>query len=159
MVKVLTIFGTRPEIIRLSEVIRVVDQFCTQVLVHTGQNHDPQLSDVFFSELGVRPADHNLGVESGDGFAAQAAAILARTGDVLASERPDRVLILGDTNSGLSAVIAARMGIPVYHMEAGNRCYDDRVPEEINRRVGRRTSMIPSGCSGSVTRWRQSAGS
>jgi len=140
--KVVTIFGTRPEIIRLSEVIRTVDRFCTHVLVHTGQNHDPQLSDVFFSELGVRAPDHNLGVRSDDGFAAQAAAILARTGDVLAVERPDRVLILGDTTSGLAAIVAARLRIPVFHMEAGNRCYDDRVPEEINRRVIDHSSAV-----------------
>jgi UDP-N-acetylglucosamine 2-epimerase (non-hydrolysing) len=140
--KVLTIFGTRPEIIRLSEVIRTLDRFCTHVLVHTGQNHDPQLSDVFFSELGVRTADHHLGVGSADGFAAQAAAILARSGEVMAAERPDRVLILGDTTSGLAAIVAARLRIPVFHMEAGNRCYDDRVPEEINRRIIDHSSAV-----------------
>ena len=140
--KVLTLFGTRPEIIRLSAVIRTLDRFCTQVLVHTGQNYDPQLSDVFFSELGVRDPDAHLGIGGAGNFAAQAAAILEKSGEVLERERPDRVLILGDTTSGLAAIVAARLGIPVYHMEAGNRCYDDRVPEEINRRVIDHSSTV-----------------
>jgi UDP-N-acetylglucosamine 2-epimerase (non-hydrolysing) len=132
--KVMTLFGTRPEIIRLSQVIKHLDRFCKQVLVHTGQNYDPNLSDVFFQELELRPPDIHLGIQA-TGFADQAGQILARAGEVLAQVRPDRLLILGDTNSGLAAIVAARMGIPVYHMEAGNRCYDDRVPEEINRRI------------------------
>jgi len=132
--KVLTLFGTRPEIIRLSRVIPQLDRFCEQILVHTGQNYDPNLSDVFFQELGVRQPDVHLGVRASH-FAGQLGQILACTGEILEKERPDRLLILGDTNSGLAAVVAARMGIPVYHMEAGNRCYDDRVPEEINRRI------------------------
>ena len=132
--KIATIFGTRPEIIRLSVIISRLDQLCDHTLVHTGQNYDPNLSDVFFTELGVRPADEYWGVKS-DSFAGQIAAILQGAGEFLESLRPDRVLILGDTNSGLAAMIAARMQIPVYHMEAGNRCYDDRVPEEVNRRV------------------------
>jgi UDP-N-acetylglucosamine 2-epimerase (non-hydrolysing) len=140
--KVVTLFGTRPEIIRLSAVIRMLDRFCTQVLVHTGQNYDPLLSDVFFEELGVRKPDVHLGIGASSGFAAQAAAILEKSGDALLRERPDRMLILGDTTSGLSAIVAARLGIPVYHMEAGNRCYDDRVPEEINRRVIDHASTI-----------------
>jgi UDP-N-acetylglucosamine 2-epimerase (non-hydrolysing) len=132
--KVVTVFGTRPEIIRLSEVVRRLDPFCDHVLVHTGQNHDPLLSDVFFSDLGSRTPDVHLGIEAA-GFAEQAGQIIARAGAVFERERPDRVLILGDTNSGLAALAAARMRIPVFHMEAGNRCYDDRVPEEVNRRV------------------------
>ncbi len=132
--KVMTLFGTRPEIIRLSQVIKQLDRFCDQVLVHTGQNYDPSLSDIFFEELDLRQPDVHLGVQA-IGFADQAGQILARSGEVLARERPDGLLILGDTNSGLAAVVAARMGIPVYHMEAGNRCYDDRVPEEVNRRI------------------------
>jgi len=132
--KVVTIFGTRPEIIRLSRVIPEVDAVAGQILVHTGQNYDPRLSDVFFDELGVRAPDVHLGVQAAD-FAEQSGLILARIAPVLAKHRPDRVLILGDTNSGLAAIVAARMGIPVYHMEAGNRCFDDRVPEEINRRI------------------------
>jgi UDP-N-acetylglucosamine 2-epimerase (non-hydrolysing) len=140
--KILTLFGTRPEIIRLSAVIRAIDPFCTQRLVHTGQNYDPQLSDVFFRELGVRAPDVHLDVGAAGGFSAQAAAIIARAGDVIERERPDRVLILGDTTSGLAAIVAARLGIPVYHMEAGNRCYDDRVPEEVNRRVIDHSSTV-----------------
>lgn len=132
--KVAVIFGTRPEIIRLSRVIPVLDQFCDVTLVHTGQNYDERLSGLFFRELGVRAPDEQMGVLGGS-FADQAGQIIAKTGELLQRLRPDRVLILGDTNSGLAAVVAARMGIPVYHMEAGNRCYDDRVPEEINRRI------------------------
>ena len=132
--KVMTLFGTRPEIIRLSQVIKHLDRFCEQVLVHTGQNYDPNLSDIFFQELDLRPPDIHLGVQA-TSFADQVGQILARSGEVLAQVKPDRLLILGDTNSGLAAIVAARMGIPVYHMEAGNRCYDDRVPEEINRRI------------------------
>ena len=140
--KVATIFGTRPEIIRLSRVIPLLDRFAEHRLVHTGQNYDPQLSDVFFKELGVRAPDVHLDVGHAPGFAAQAAAIFERTGELLAKERPDRIVILGDTNSGLSALVAARLGIPVFHMEAGNRCYDDRVPEEINRRVIDHSSTV-----------------
>jgi len=132
--KVATIFGTRPEIIRLSRVIEAIDRVADQVLVHTGQNFDPNLSDVFFSELGVRTPDEYWGIRAGS-MAAQMAEIIRLSGEFLLRARPDRVLILGDTNSGLAAMVAARMRIPVYHMEAGNRCYDDRVPEEINRRV------------------------
>ena len=133
--KITTIFGTRPEIIRLSRVIPLLDRFAEHRVVHTGQNYDPQLSDVFFKELDVRRPDTHLDVGNAPGFAAQAAAIIEKTGELLANDRPDRVLILGDTNSGLAAIVAARLGIPVFHMEAGNRCYDDRVPEEINRRI------------------------
>ncbi|MBC8492639.1 MAG: UDP-N-acetylglucosamine 2-epimerase (non-hydrolyzing) [Chloroflexi bacterium] len=132
--KVMTILGTRPEIIRLSLIIEKLDRLCEHVLVHTGQNFDPGLSDVFFQELGVRQPDHFLGVR-GDTFGEQIGKIIAASERVLLTERPDRLLVLGDTNSGLAAIIAKRMGIPVYHMEAGNRCYDDRVPEEVNRRI------------------------
>jgi UDP-N-acetylglucosamine 2-epimerase (non-hydrolysing) len=132
--KVATIFGTRPEIIRLSRIIGRLDRLCSHILIHTGQNSDPQLSDVFFRELGVRAPDKHLGIAN-TAFASQVAEILVRVAEVLAAERPDRLLILGDTNSGLSAIVAARLGIPVFHMEAGNRCFDDRVPEEVNRRI------------------------
>lgn len=132
--KVMTIFGTRPEIIRLSQIIKQLDKFCDHTLVHTGQNYDPNLSDIFFIDLGLRAPDIHLGIQA-TGFADQAGQIIARCGALLAQVQPDRVLILGDTNSGLAAIPAARMGIPVYHLEAGNRCYDDRVPEEINRRI------------------------
>jgi UDP-N-acetylglucosamine 2-epimerase (non-hydrolysing) len=140
--KVITLFGTRPEIIRLSLTIPSLDRFCGQVLVHTGQNSDPQLSDVFFTELGIRAPDVHLGIGAPGSFAAQAAAILEKSGEVFERERPDRVLILGDTTTGLAAIVAARLGIPVYHMEAGNRCYDDRVPEEINRRIIDHSSTV-----------------
>ena len=126
--KVMTLFGTRPEIIRLSQVIKQLDKFCDQVLVHTGQNYDPKLSDIFLEELDFRLPDRNLEV-GGIGE------ILECSSLVLRYYVPDRLLILGDTDSGLAAIAAARMGIPVYHMEAGNRCYDNRVPEEINRRI------------------------
>lgn len=139
--KIVTILGTRPEIIRLSVVIPLLDQFCEHVLVHTGQNHDDRLSDIFFQELGVRKPDVYMGVKA-SGFAAQIGQILERSEAVFAEHRPDRLLILGDTNSGLSAVVARRLGIPVYHMEAGNRCYDDRVPEEVNRRVIDHSSSV-----------------
>lgn len=132
--KVMTVLGTRPEIIRLSRLIPKLDAVCDHVLVHTGQNFDPSLSDVFFHELGVRAPDRALGVR-GDSFGEQAGQILAGVEAAIREDRPDRLLILGDTNSGLSAVVAKRLGIPVFHMEAGNRCFDDRVPEEVNRRI------------------------
>ncbi len=132
--KVLLVLGTRPEIIRLSAVIEQLDPRCDLVLVHTGQNFDPSLSAVFFEELGVREPDRHLGV-TGEGFAARVGGILAAVQGVLEEEEPDRVLVLGDTDSAMSAYVAKRMGIPVLHMEAGNRCFDDRVPEEVNRRL------------------------
>ena len=132
--KVMTILGTRPEIIRLSLVIEKLDRLCDHVLVHTGQNYDPGLSDVFFQQLGVRQPDHFLGVR-GATFGEQIGKIITASEQIIVAERPDRLLILGDTNSCLAAIVAKRMGVPVYHMEAGNRCYDDRVPEEVNRRI------------------------
>jgi UDP-N-acetylglucosamine 2-epimerase (non-hydrolysing) len=133
--KIMTILGTRPEIIRLSRVIEKLDRLAGRhLLVHTGQNFDSSLSDVFFEQLGVRRPDHYLGVR-GETFGDQIAKIIHGTERVMLAEKPDRLLILGDTNSALSAIVAKRLGIPVYHMEAGNRCYDDRVPEEVNRRI------------------------
>src|SRR5687768_11344580 len=132
--KVMTVLGTRPEIIRLSRLIPKLDAVCEHVLVHTGQNFDPSLSDVFFTDLGVRAPDRSLGVRA-ESFGEQAGQILAGVERAIREERPDRLLILGDTNSGLSAVVAKRLGVPVFHIEAGNRCYDDRVPEEVNRRL------------------------
>jgi len=132
--KVMTIFGTRPEIIRLSLVMKVLDANCDHITVHTGQNYDESLSDIFIRDLGVRQPDIHLGIRSSN-FAEQAGQIIEKTDAAIAEHGPDRILILGDTNSALSAIAAARRGIPVYHMEAGNRCYDDRVPEEINRRI------------------------
>lgn len=133
--KIMTILGTRPEIIRLSRVIDKLDRLADQhILVHTGQNFDASLSDVFFEQLGIRRPDHYLGARA-DTFGEQIGQIITLTERVMRDERPDRLLILGDTNSALSSIVAKRLGIAVYHMEAGNRCYDDRVPEEVNRRV------------------------
>jgi UDP-N-acetylglucosamine 2-epimerase (non-hydrolysing) len=139
--KILTILGTRPEIIRLSEVIPILDREAQHVLVHTGQNHDAKLSDQFFAELTVRHPDEHMAVRE-PGMGAQIGRILELSETLFRKHRPDRLLILGDTNSGLSAIIARRLGIPVYHMEAGNRCYDDRVPEEVNRRVIDHSSTV-----------------
>jgi UDP-N-acetylglucosamine 2-epimerase (non-hydrolysing) len=132
--KVMTVLGTRPEIIRLSRIIPALDSASDHVLVHTGQNYMRTLHDIFFEELGVRQPDHILECRSNSQME-QIGRILVECERVIALERPDRILILGDTNSALSAVVAKRMGIPVFHMEAGNRCYDDRVPEEVNRRI------------------------
>jgi UDP-N-acetylglucosamine 2-epimerase (non-hydrolysing) len=137
----MTVLGTRPEIIRLSAVIPLLDAYAEHILVHTGQNYDPRLSRIFFDELEVRTPDVFLGVES-SGFAGQIGQILERCHALFLEHRPDRLLVLGDTNSGLAALIARRLGIPVYHMEAGNRCYDDRVPEEVNRRVIDHSSTV-----------------
>jgi UDP-N-acetylglucosamine 2-epimerase (non-hydrolysing) len=137
----MTILGTRPEIIRLSRVIPLLDAGSEHTLVDTGQNYDDRLSALFFRELQVRKPDVTL-CARGATFGEQIAQILARIEKVFKQRQPDRVLILGDTNSGLSAVIARRMGIPVFHMEAGNRCYDFRVPEEGNRRIIDHVSSI-----------------
>ena len=139
--KVLTIFGTRPEIIRLSLVMKVLDRHCEHFTVHTGQNYHESLSDIFIRDLGVRTPDLHLGIRS-NSFGEQAGQILSLVDNVLAEHKPDKVLILGDTNSALSAIVAARRGIPVFHMEAGNRCFDERVPEEINRRIIDHASTI-----------------
>jgi UDP-N-acetylglucosamine 2-epimerase (non-hydrolysing) len=130
----MTILGTRPEIIRLSLIIKLLDQRAEHVLLDTGQNYDDRLSGLFFRELEVRQPDTSLGVR-GATFGEQIGQILSRVQAVLDEHKPDRILILGDTNSGLAAIVARRAGIPVYHMEAGNRCYDFRVPEESNRRI------------------------
>ena len=130
----MTIFGTRPEIIRLSLVMKVLDQYGEHITVHTGQNFQESLSDIFIKDLEVRTPDEHFGIKSKN-FADQIGQILVKTDEVLEKHKPDRILILGDTNSALSAIIAARRGIPIFHMEAGNRCYDDRVPEEVNRRI------------------------
>lgn len=139
--KILTIFGTRPEIIRLSRIIPLLDKYCDHKVLHTGQNYDRNLTDIFFEELKLRQPDIILDSKS-DLAAEQVGKILSGCERVMAKEKPDRVLILGDTNSGLSAIVAKRLGIPVFHMEAGNRCYDDRVPEEVNRRIIDHSSQI-----------------
>ncbi len=132
--KVMTVLGTRPEIIRLSQIIPRLDRLCDHILVHTGQNYETSLSDVFFQQLDIRQPNHYLGVRA-DSFGEQIGKIFAASEQIIREEKPDRILLLGDTNSALIAIIAKRMGIPVFHMEAGNRCYDDRVPEEVNRRI------------------------
>lgn len=132
--KVATILGTRPEIIRLSRVMARLESSCDHVLVHTGQNHDYELNEVFFEDLDVRQPDHFLGVDTSS-LGATVGGILAAIEPVLRQESPDAVLILGDTNSAIAAYIARRLRIPVYHMEAGNRCFDRNVPEETNRKL------------------------
>ena len=134
MLKVMTIVGTRPELIRLSRVIARLDATVNHVLVHTGQNYDYSLNEVFFQDLGIRKPDHLLGVDTSS-LGRVLGETLIRTEEVLLAERPDAVLVLGDTNSCIAAVMAKRMRIPVYHMEAGNRCFDENVPEETNRRL------------------------
>lgn len=132
--KVMTIVGTRPEIIRLSEVIKACDRYFNHVLVHTGQNWDYTLNEIFFEELELRKPDHYLGAV-GDHLGETMGNIIAKSYEVLSKEKPDALLILGDTNSALSAISAKRLKIPIFHMEAGNRCFDQNVPEEINRRI------------------------
>ena len=134
MLKVMTIVGTRPELIRLSRVIARLDATVNHVLVHTGQNYDFTLNEVFFRDLGIRKPDHLLGVDTSS-LGRVLGETLIRTEEVLLQEKPDAVLVLGDTNSSIAAVMAKRMRIPVYHMEAGNRCFDENVPEETNRRL------------------------
>jgi UDP-N-acetylglucosamine 2-epimerase (non-hydrolysing) len=132
--KVMTIVGTRPEVIKLSRVIHELDATLRQVLVHTGQNYDYELNQVFFDQLGIRKPDHFLGVADAS-LGEVLGNVLARSYEILQRERPDALLLLGDTNSCLAAICAKRLKIPVFHMEAGNRCFDERVPEEINRRL------------------------
>ena len=139
--KVMTIVGTRPEIIRLSRVIPKLDQHCAHVLVHTGQNYDYELNEVFFSDLGIRRPDAFL--EAAGATAAETIGQVIIAADrVLQKHEPEALLLLGDTNSCLAAIAAKRRKIPIFHMEAGNRCFDFRVPEEINRRIVDHTSDI-----------------
>jgi UDP-N-acetyl-L-fucosamine synthase len=141
--KVMTIIGTRPEIIRLSRVVDKLDRYCDHVLVHTGQNFDYELNQVFFDDLGMRKPDHFLNSPDSGGSAAQTIGnVISSVDRVLATEEPEAVLILGDTNSSLAAIPAKRRKVPVFHMEAGNRCFDLRVPEEINRRIVDHTADI-----------------
>ncbi len=132
--KVMTILGTRPEIIRLSETIKKLDRYFDHVLVHTGQNWDYTLNQVFFEDLGLREPNHYLD-SAGKTLGETMGNILSRSYDVLVKEKPDALLILGDTNSALSAISAKRLKVPIFHMEAGNRCFDQNVPEEINRKI------------------------
>lgn len=132
--KVVTVVGTRPEIIRLAATIRLLDKYTEHVLVHTGQNYDYELNEIFFEDLGLRRPDHFLGADISS-LGAVLGSILTSVEKVLLEEKPDAVLVLGDTNSCISALMARRMRIPVYHMEAGNRCFDENVPEEVNRKL------------------------
>ena len=132
--KLMTILGTRPEIIRLSEVIKACDRYFNHILVHTGQNWDYSLNQVFFEELGLREPDFHLGA-AGSNLGETMGIIIAKSYDILINVMPDALLILGDTNSALSAIGAKRLKIPIFHMEAGNRCFDQNVPEEINRKI------------------------
>jgi UDP-N-acetyl-L-fucosamine synthase len=132
--KVMTLVGTRPEIIKLSEVIKKCDQYFDHVLVHTGQNYAYNLNEIFFKDLGLREPNHYLGVV-GSNLGETMGNIIAKSYQLLSDETPDAILVLGDTNSALSAISAKRLKIPVFHMEAGNRCFDENLPEEINRRI------------------------
>ncbi|MGI2168925.1 non-hydrolyzing UDP-N-acetylglucosamine 2-epimerase [Shewanella sp. MF05960] len=139
--KVMTVVGTRPEIIRLSRVIAKLDEHCEHILVHTGQNYDFELNQVFFDDLGVRKPDYFLNA-AGKNAAETIGQVIIKVDQVLEEIQPDAMLVLGDTNSCLSAIPAKRRKVPIFHMEAGNRCFDMRVPEEINRRIVDHTSDI-----------------
>lgn len=134
MLKVMTIVGTRPELIKMSRVISELDVYTNHVLVHTGQNYDYELNQIFFDELGIRKPDYFLEA-AGDNAAQTIGQVIIRSDEVLERENPDAVLLYGDTNSCLAVISAKRKKIPVFHMEAGNRCFDQRVPEELNRKV------------------------
>ncbi len=132
--KVMTIAGTRPELIRLSEIIKRADRFFEHIFVHTGQNYDLRLNEIFYADLALRKPDYYLNVV-GDNLGHTIGNIIAKSYDVMLKEKPDALLILGDTNSALSAISAKRLKIPIFHMEAGNRCFDENLPEETNRRI------------------------
>lgn len=134
MLKIMTLVGTRPELIKMSRVIAELDEQVNHVLVHSGQNYDYELNQIFFDDLGIRKPDHFLGV-TGDTAAKAIASVIEKADDVLMSEKPDALLLYGDTNTCLAVIAAKRRKVPVFHMEAGNRCFDQRVPEELNRKV------------------------
>lgn len=141
MLKVLTLVGTRPEIVKLSRVIAELDRHLNHLLVHTGQNFDYELNEIFFQQLEVRKPDYFLAA-AGENPAQTIGNVIAKFDEVLAAEEPDAMLVLGDTNSSLAVIAAKRRKIPIFHMEAGNRCFDQRVPEEINRKIVDHTSDI-----------------
>ena len=130
----MTVVGTRPEIIRLSRVIPLLDEQVEHILVHTGQNYDYELNEIFFKDLGLRKPDWFLGA-AGQSAAETIGQVIIKIDPILEQTGPDALLILGDTNSCLTAIAAKRRKIPIFHMEAGNRCFDQRVPEEINRKI------------------------
>ena len=139
--KVMTIVGTRPEIIKLSEIIKKCDKYFEHILVHTGQNYDDTLNDIFFEELGLRAPDYYLGVV-GDNLGQTMGNVIAKSYELMVEQKPDAILVLGDTNSCLSVISAKRLKIPIFHMEAGNRCFDENLPEEINRKIVDHTSDV-----------------
>lgn len=139
--KVMSVVGTRPEIIRLSRVLAKLDDYCEHILVHTGQNYDYELNEVFFSDLGVRKPDHFLNA-AGNSAAVTIGQVIIKVDEVIESVEPDAMLVLGDTNSCISVLPAKRRKVPIFHMEAGNRCFDQRVPEETNRKIVDHTSDI-----------------
>lgn len=139
--KLMTIVGTRPEIIKMAAIIKKCDQYFEQILVHTGQNYDYTLNEVFFKELGLRAPDHYLGVV-GDNLGETMGNVLAKSYKLMVEEAPDALIVLGDTNSCLSVISAKRLKIPVFHLEAGNRCFDENLPEEVNRRIVDITSDV-----------------
>lgn len=139
--KIMTVVGTRPEIIRLSRVLARLDEHCDHILVHTGQNYDYELNQIFFDDLGIRKPDHFLNAAGGNA-AETIGNIIGKMDGVLQAEQPEALLVLGDTNSCLSVIPAKRRKIPIFHMEAGNRCFDQRVPEETNRRIVDHTADI-----------------
>lgn len=139
--KLMTIVGTRPEIIKLSETIKKCDKYFEHILVHTGQNYDYTLNEVFFEELGLKAPDFYLNVV-GDNLGQTMGNVIAKSYELMVEQNPDAVLVLGDTNSGLSVLSAKRLKIPIFHMEAGNRCFDENLPEEINRRIIDHTSDV-----------------
>jgi len=140
-IKVATILGTRPEIIRLSECIKLCDQYFDHILIHTGQNYDYELNEIFFEDLGIRKPDYFLNV-SGNHLGETIGNVISNSYETLTLEKPDALLVLGDTNSVLSTIAAKRLKIPIFHMEAGNRCFDQNVPEEINRKISDHISDI-----------------
>lgn len=139
--KIMSVVGTRPEIIRLSRVLSKLDEHCEHILVHTGQNYDFELNEVFFNDLGVRKPDYFLNA-AGKNAAETIGQVIIKVDEVLEEVHPDAMLVLGDTNSCLSAIPAKRRKVPIFHMEAGNRCFDQRVPEETNRRIVDHTADI-----------------
>ena len=141
MLKVMTIVGTRPELIKMSRVIAELDRHTRHVLVHTGQNYDYELNQIFFEDLEIRKPDHFLGAV-GENAAQTIAQVIMKSDEIMAKEEPDAVLLYGDTNSCLAVIAAKRRKIPVFHMEAGNRCFDQRVPEETNRRIVDHTADV-----------------
>lgn len=140
-IKIMTVVGTRPEIIRLSRVLAKLDEHCEHILVHTGQNYDYELNEVFFNDLGIRKPDYFLNA-AGESASETIGQIIIKVDGVLEKVRPDAMLVLGDTNSCLSVIPAKRRKVPIFHMEAGNRCFDQRVPEETNRRIVDHTADI-----------------